>query len=147
MAGIRPIRVFVDSDVIISSLISYSGAAYALLHAAKQTELYVSNFSIKELEKVVSRLKLEQSMLDEVVSSLLVTIRVNQTYQKVGLEYADYVRDPDDAHIVAGAKEAKASFLVSYNVRHFNAEKLREDFQIVLLTPGLYLQYLRSLSP
>ena len=147
MAGIRPIRVFVDSDVIISSLISSSGAAYALLHATKLTELYVSNFSIKELEKVVSRLKLEQSILDEVVSSLLVTIRVNQTYKKVGLEYADYVRDPDDAHIVAGAKLAKASFLVSYNIRHFNAEKLREDFQIVLLTPGLYLQYLRILSP
>jgi len=147
MTTIRPIRVFVDSDVIISSLISNLGASYALLNTIQQTECYVSNFSIKELEEVVARLKLDRDMLDKVIDTKLITVEINQTYKKVKAEYADYVQDPDDAHIVAGAKEAKATFLLSYNVRHFNAEKLRQDFQIVLLTPGLFLQYLRSLSP
>ncbi len=55
------------------------------------------------------------------------------------------VRDTDDAHIAAGAREAKATFLVSYNIRHFEVDRLGQDFQIILLRPGLCLQYLRSL--
>ena len=147
MAIISPMKVFVDSDVIISSLISSSGAAYALLHSAQNTKLYVSNFSINELEKVVDRMKLNRTMLDKVINTQFVKVEINQSYKKIMSEYSGYVRDPDDAHIVAGATKAKASFLLSYNLRHFNAEKLREDFQIILLTPGLFLQYIRSLSP
>ena len=145
MTVARPILVFVDSDVIISSLISKSGAAYALLHNTKQIELYVSNFSILELEQVSKRLGIEVELLNIVIAKRLNSVKVDSSYAKVQREFADYVRDPHDAHIVAGAKEAKAAFLVSYNIRHFVPEKLREDFQLILLTPGLFLQYLRSL--
>lgn len=139
------IRVFVDSDIVISSLISTSGAAHMLLHNTEGVELYVSNFSAEELEKVVNRLKLDSEKLHKVLSGRLSSVKINQPYKKVQEEFVHYVRDIDDAHIVAGAKEAKAAFLVSYNIRHFEAEKLRQDFQIILLTPGLFLQYLRSL--
>lgn len=139
------IKVFIDSDVIISSLISASGAAYALLHDTDAVQLHISNFSTLELEKVVNRLQLDSEKLQAVISARFAIITVSQSYKKVQERYATYVRDIDDAHIVAGAKEAKVTFLVSYNIRHFESEKLRQDFQIILLTPGLFLQYLRSL--
>lgn len=139
------IPVFVDSDVVISSLISTSGAAHALLHNTKEVRLYVSNFSTLELEKVVDRLQLDPEKLQKVIGTRFASVKINQPYKKVQAQFAGYVRDVDDAHIVAGAKEAKAAFLVSYNLRHFEAEKLRQDFQIIVLTPGLFLQYLRSL--
>jgi hypothetical protein len=60
-------------------------------------------------------------------------------------QFTRYVHDIDDAHIVAGAEEAQVTFIVSYSIRDFNADKLNQDFHIVLLTPGLFLQYLRSL--
>ncbi len=145
MATDRPIRVFVDSDVIISSLISESGAAFTLISHTEQVELYISNYSLSELNKVVDRLHLQQEKLQNIIKTRLISVKIGQTYKKVQIQFADYVRDSEDAHVVAGAKEAKVSFLVSYNVRHFNAEKLRQDFQIILLTPGLFLQYLRSL--
>lgn len=145
MATDRPVIVFVDSDVIISSLISKSGAAFALISHTEQIELYISNYSISELHKVVDRLHLQQEELHNIIKARLISVKIDQTYKKAQIQFADYVRDPDDAHVVAGAKEAKASFLVSYNIRHFNAEKLGQDFQIILLTPGLFLQYLRSL--
>jgi predicted nucleic acid-binding protein len=145
MAIAKTIRVFVDSDVIISSLISKSGAAYALLHNTSQIKLHISNFSILELERVVNRLDIELETLNTVIATRLNSVKVNLPYERVQHEFADYVRDPHDAHIVAGAKEAKAAFLVSYNIRHFVPEKLRQDFQIILLTPSLFLQYLRSL--
>jgi putative PIN family toxin of toxin-antitoxin system len=139
-----PIRVFVDSDVIISSLISKTGAAYSLLNDIKQVEFYVSNLSIAELEKVVIRPHLKIEGLHHLIDSRLRTINISSSLKMVKKEYADYVSDENDAHIVAGAKEAQANFLVSYNVRHFKPEKLRQDFQIILLTPGMFLQYLRS---
>ncbi|HUC95678.1 MAG TPA: PIN domain-containing protein [Candidatus Saccharimonadia bacterium] len=141
----KPIRVFVDSDVIISSLISKSGAAFTLLHNTNQIELYISNFSSLELQRVAERLNIKLDVLNTVIDTRLKSVKIDLPYESVQHKFADYVRDPHDAHIVAGAKEAKAAFLVSYNIRHFNAEKLRQDFQIILLTPGLFLQYLRSL--
>jgi len=139
------IRVFVDSDVVISSLISTAGAAYTLLHDTKAVQLHISNFSVLELEKVVNRLQLDSEKLQTVISTRFTTVPISQSYKKVQDQFAIYVRDIDDAHIVAGAKEAKVTFLVSYNIRHFESEKLRQDFRIILLTPGLFLQYLRSL--
>lgn len=143
MAG-KSIRVFVDSDVVISSLLSISGAAYTLLHDTKEVELYISNFSTLELERVADRLQLDTEKLQKVISTRFTSVNINQSYKKAQEQFAHYVRDVDDAHIVAGAKVAKVTFLVSYNIRHFESEKLRRDFKIILLTPGLFLQYLRS---
>lgn len=139
------IRVFIDSDVVVSSLISTSGAAYMLLYNTQEVQLHVSNFSVLELKKVVDRLQLDSEKLQKVISTRLATVTVRQSYKDVQKEFARYVRGVDDAHIVASTKEAKATFLVSYNIRHFESEKLKQDFQIILLTPGLFLQYLRSL--
>jgi predicted nucleic acid-binding protein len=145
MTNPSSIRVFADSDVIISSLLSTSGAAYALLHTTQNIELFVSNFSIIELKRVVDRLNLDQDALHETIGTLFNSVEIGISYKEVQAVFADYTRDADDAHIVAGAKEAKATHLVSYNLRHFEAEKIERDFQITLLTPGLFLQYLRSL--
>lgn len=141
----KSIRAFVDSDVVISSLISTSGAAYTLLHNTEGVELYISNFSVVELEKVVERLQLNSEKLQKVISSRFATATLSQSYEKVQKQFGSYVRDVDDAHIVAGANESKVKFLVSYNIRHFESDKLRQNFQIILLTPGLFLQYLRSI--
>ena len=145
MANLPAIRVFIDSDVIISSLISNLGAAYALLHHKQGLELYISNLSVIELEKVARRLHLDIEDLHKLINNYLAPINIYQSLDVVKQRYARYVHDIDDAHIVAGAKEAKATFIVSYNIRDFKAERLNQDFQIVLLTPGLFLQYLRSL--
>ncbi len=56
------------------------------------------------------------------------------------------VIDPNDAHILAGSKTAKAKFLVSYNIKHFMVDKIAEELKIVVLTPAKFLQYLRSIQ-
>lgn len=76
-------KVFTDSDVIISSLISSSGASHLLLESAESTKFFVSNISTKELKKVI---------------------------------------------------------------RHFKVDKILKDFNIIVTTPGKFLQYLRSQS-
>lgn len=135
-------KVFVDSDVIISSLLSTKGAAYFLLNKQKD-KFTISNFSKKEIRKVADRLEIGQDKLESLTKRLK-TIKLTQDLTKIKRDFKDYTSDVNDAHIVAGAVRAKAKFLLTYNIRHFNRQKISGNFGIIVLTPAQYLQYLRS---
>lgn len=135
-------KVFVDSDVVISSLLSTKGAAHLLLNEQKSVFL-ISNISQKELAKVTQRLKISQRKLQNLIRE---KFKITKITHKIASEFMDYTSDVNDSHIVAGAVNAKAKFLLTYNIRHFNRQKIREDFGIIVLTPAQYLQYLRSLE-
>jgi len=137
--------VFVDSDVVISSLISSTGAAFLLLNQTDDIELYISNISMSELEKVMERLSLDRQTLKKLAKKRFTILQLGKTVGEMKKQFSDYVLDIDDAHIVAGAVRAKVQFLISYNTKHFKSDKLREDFNIILSTPANFLQYLRSL--
>jgi predicted nucleic acid-binding protein len=55
-------RVFIDSDVVISSLLSSTGAAYFLLNQS-EIEPVISSISQKELQIVVKRMGLKEENL------------------------------------------------------------------------------------
>lgn len=134
---------FVDSDVIISSLLSTKGASFFLFNQTK-SQFFISSFSVKELAVVIKRLDIEKHKLDTLIEKRLKTVILKETKQKIEEKYHDYVFDQNDAHVVAGAVAAKVKFLLSYNLRHFKKDKIKEDFKIILLTPASFLQYLRS---
>lgn len=140
----KPHTVFVDSDVVVSSLISQSGAAHFLVNNAR-LNLFISDISFKELEIVVERLGLNRESLEETVKKGFKVIKLRKTLTEVKNIYADYVIDINDTHIVAGAVEAKVKFLISYNLKHFKTDKIKTDFDILLTKPATFLQYLRSL--
>lgn len=138
-------KVFVDSDVIISSLISQKGAAHLLLNKQK-ANFVISNISEAELEKVANRLGINQDKLQALIKKKLKIINLPQEVGRIKKKFRDYTSDPDDAHIVAGAAKAKVKFLLTYNLRHFKRQKISEDLGVTVLTPAQYLQYLRSLE-
>lgn len=132
-------KIFLDSDIIISSLISKTGAAYLLVNQSSETAKFISNLSYRELLIVVKRLSLEVSNLEDCLKNInQVTIKKTSIFEK-------YVFDQFDAHIVAGAEKAKARFLITYNIRHYDAEKIKRDLNILVYSPGQFLQYLRSI--
>lgn len=137
--------VFVDSDVIISSLLSTKGAAYFLLNEQKD-KFTISNISKKELREVADRLGIGQNKLQSLTKERFKSVKLTKDLTKIKGEFKDYTSDPDDAHIVAGAVQARAKFLLTYNIRHFNRQKISDDLGIIVLTPAQYLQYLRSLE-
>ena len=141
-----PHTLFVDSDVVISSLLSSTGAAYLLVHQAEDIKLYISNLSQKELETVVSRLNLPIHELQLLFKNKLDIIHMKQTTQDAKKEYKEYVTDSNDAHIILGAKEAKVRFLITYNLKDFKIEKIKQNFNILVMTPGQFIQYLRSIQ-
>lgn len=135
--------VFVDSDVVVSSLISSKGAAYLLINN-KDLSLYISNISVKELKIVCERLKIDKNDLKNLVSKRFKTVVLKTALSELKRSYQDYVLDENDAHIIAGAKTAKAKFLVTYNLKHYKADKIKADLGILITTPAMLLQYLRS---
>lgn len=139
------IKVFVDTDVVISSLISPQGAAFLLLNQTSELNLYVSSVSAGEIGELTKRLNLNEDKLANLIGKRFSIVQLKKTVEEMKTTFKDYVLDKDDSHIVAGAKEADAQFLISYNTRHFKADKLKEDFNIILTTPANLLQYLRSL--
>lgn len=137
--------VFVDSDVVISSLISNQGAAYLLISQA-DLKLYISNISYKEQLLVAERLELDKVILKNLVANRFTIIKLKTSRQKLKEKYSPYVMDINDAHIVAGAVESKVKYLSTYNLRHFKIDKIKADFNIILTTPAKLLQYLRSVK-
>lgn len=139
------LKVFIDLDVIISSLLSSSGAAYFLLHNTDAIKPCISNLSLQEIRVVVERLSIDSKRLASLLECNIEVVQLQYTKETVKTAYGHYVLDENDAHIVAGAKEAKAKFLVSYNTKDFKVEKIKQDFAVLLITPGHLLQYLRSI--
>lgn len=139
------LRVFVDSDVVISSLISQKGAAHLLLgEKISKVKFYISNFSFKEQKIVVKRLKINQKKFQDLVKKRLTVVRSKTTAGQIKKEYQVYAIDSNDTHIVAGAEKSKAKFLITYSQRHFKEDKIKQDLNILVLTPAQFLQYLRS---
>ncbi|MBU3978319.1 PIN domain-containing protein [Patescibacteria group bacterium] len=140
------IKIFIDTDVIISSLISQSGAAHLLLNQTKNLKLYVSNISIYEIDEVTRRLNLDIKKQKNLIINNFSQVIIKEEIKELKTFFADYVLDSNDAHIVAGAKKSHSQFLISYNTKHFRINKLKENFNIILATPANLLQYLRSIK-
>ncbi len=134
---------FADSDVIISSLLSDRGAAFLLLNQNKNT-FFISSFSVSELKIVVGRLGIEKQKLDDLIKKRLKVLDLKENNKKIKEKYGSYVFDENDAHILAGAVKSEVKFLLTYNLKHFKKEKIKEEFDLLIFTPAEFLQYLRS---
>lgn len=136
--------VFVDSDVIISSLISKTGAAYLLMRDTR-IDRFISDVSFTELKRVADVLDLPQKDLQKLVDAQCQIVKIGEVERDLK-SMTEYTRDTNDAHIVLGAKQAKVKFLVTYNTKHYLIEKIQADLGIIVLTPAFLLQYLRSVN-
>lgn len=136
--------IFVDSDVVISSLISQKGAAYSLIHY-HSVNRFISDISILEMNVVVKELHINKQSFKETIHNYFKIIHLKTSIKEINKIYKTYVYDIDDTHIVAGAKEANVRFLITYNLRDYKINKIKRDLDIIVLTPGMFLQYLRSI--
>ncbi|PIR80306.1 MAG: hypothetical protein COU25_00780 [Candidatus Levybacteria bacterium CG10_big_fil_rev_8_21_14_0_10_35_13] len=137
--------ILVDSDVVISSLLSTTGASYLLLQKKIINSFYISSFSRQELEQVCERLDIKKDKLDSLIQKNLQIVKIDKQIKDIKNKYGKYVYDINDAHILAGAVFSKAGFIVSYNIKDYKIEKIRNDLNIIVFKPSMLIQYLRSL--
>ncbi len=136
------IQVFLDTDIIISALLSSKGASYILINATKVKKI-ISNTIIEEVIEVASR----ENISKVKTNIILAKVKMSSLYlskEKLLKKYSKYVFDEEDSHVVAGAHISKSEFLLTHNMRHYGVAKIRNDLGIKVMKPGEFLQYLRS---
>ena len=139
----KTLNVFVDTDVVISSLISKTGGAYLLLNnTPPDVNFWISNFSEKEIIGTINKLNLSQIDWKNIKNNFKY-IKLDQNIQHIRNKYLNFILDKNDAQIVAGTVISQARYLLTYNLKHYQIEKIKE-LNIIVLTPGQFLQYLRS---
>jgi len=109
-----------------------------------QIKPVTSSISQTELQIVTKRLNLDDSMLQTLIKEHIEVFKVTKELKYVTEEYEKFVTDINDSHIVAGAHAASVKYLITYNLKHFKLDKIKDKLNIILLTPALFLQYLRS---
>ena len=136
------IKVFLDTDILISALLSKTGASSEVLKI-KGFQKIISNTVKSELKEVCARLNISHR---EKLLKNIDCISLNLPKQRIIKNYLEYVFDEKDSHIIAAAVKSKSKFLLSYNIKDYKIDKIRNNFGIIVSKPGNFLQYLRSLG-
>src|SRR3989344_1589659 len=139
------LKVFIDTDVIISSLISETGAASFLISESNVVR-FISNVSKEEAHEVAEKLQLDEAELGKRLNKRFSKILLKESLPDIKRKDEKYVLDIDDAHIVAGAMMEKVRFLITYNIKDYRHDKIKEELGILVMRPAQFLQYLRSLK-
>jgi predicted nucleic acid-binding protein len=69
--------------VIISALLSSSGAAYSLLHNTDAVKLCISNLSLQEIRIVVERLSIDSKKLASLLEGNIEIVQLQYTKETV----------------------------------------------------------------
>ncbi|OGY19300.1 MAG: hypothetical protein A3A65_04225 [Candidatus Chisholmbacteria bacterium RIFCSPLOWO2_01_FULL_49_14] len=138
------IQVFLDTDVVISALLSQTGASYEILNNP-QIIKNISKTVKKEVKEVVKRLNIKSQKV-KVIYTKIKTSSLHLTKKQVLERYGYFVIDEKDSQIVAGAERAKTKFLLTYNLKHYRVDKIKAELGITVVKPGNFLQYLRSIN-
>lgn len=143
--GSRPPRIYFDADALITGAYSPTGGAGALLLAAEKG-LIIAIVSPQVLEETRRNLtkKLPQALPE--LENLLVRVpfeRVGQPSDE-GRRACLHLADAKDAAHVAAAHQARAAYLVTFNLKDYHQEQIRGKVGITVLKPGDLLAELRA---
>ena len=136
------IKVFLDTDVLISALLSQKGASYKLINDTKFKKI-ISKTITEETNEVSRRENINKGAVRAILKKTKIT-SLFLSKEKLLKTYSKYVFDEEDSHVVAGAYISKSNFLLTHNIKHYHVIKIKNDLGIKVMRPGDFLQYLRS---
>lgn len=114
-------RVVVDTNVIISGLLSPEGNPAIVLYLVLGNKTFVPCISkevFSEYKKVLSYGKFKNSLSESRRQKLLKQFKQASSFIVI-LENHQTLVDPDDTKFLACAAEAGADFLITGNLKHF----------------------------
>lgn len=140
------LRVVLDTNIIVSGIISSSGNPRRILQAWRQKEftLLSSEAVIQEVTKVFHYPHLSETyQISESDVQIVVQSLVNDAELLEDLYEVERSRDPDDNVLLACALEGKADYLVSgdsdlLSIKYYHGTQIR--------TPKQFLEILERLN-
>ena len=135
--------VIVDTNVVVAAQRSRRGASNELLQRLNDPRitLHVSNTLLFEFDEVLHR---EQSVLgltEQQITHLLDGFCRVGVKHHVSFLWRSAARDPDDDFLLDLAVAARATHIVTHNVRDLAAAR---HFGINVVTPAQFLDILRT---
>jgi putative PIN family toxin of toxin-antitoxin system len=135
---VKPIKVVIDTNVLVAAFRSKRGAANRLLMDIddQRFEIAVSAPLLFEYEEVLKRPEMSMFISHEDVDSAIDNIySVSHSYEIFFL-WRILATDPDDAFILELAVRAGAEYIITYNPKDFASAS---DFGIKLISPRDFL--------
>ncbi|MFQ6134100.1 MAG: putative toxin-antitoxin system toxin component, PIN family [Armatimonadota bacterium] len=144
--GSRPIRVFLDANVIISAAASprpLESAAVAVLDVCARglAQAHLSRQVLSEVERTVSGKRPEQmGKLGELLAAVSPVVLPDPPESAVAR--MRQVINRKDAPILAAAVEADVDFLVTRDLRHFHRAEVSDAVTCRIVDPAQFLRVL-----
>ncbi len=143
---VRSWRVFLDSSVLISGVISQTGASSAILDLGEAGEIIIilSKGVLVETDRVFER-KFPHLIEEfrKFIKNLSPIIIEDASSSEI--HEAEKVIDKGDAPILAAAQKENIHYLVSLDIKHFHTPKARQYLKSPVVTPAQFLTEFRNI--
>jgi len=116
------LTIFLDASVILSGLASPAGGSGKLLQASRQQKLKLltTPLVIEEVARHIEKLHIAPGQLHRLLSDKIVRI-IPDPNEGTIQKFRRITKDPDDAHVLAGAALSGADLLISLDKKHILA--------------------------
>jgi putative PIN family toxin of toxin-antitoxin system len=140
-----PWRVFLDTNVLISGVLSRTGASAAILDLGEAEEIVIV-VSEQVLVEADRTFLVKFSHLIERYRTFIKNLAplLLEDPSRAAVKEAATAIDPDDASILAAAKQGRVDFLVTLDTRHFLTSSVRAYFAAPIVTPSEFLTAFRG---
>ena len=132
-------KIVIDTNILISALISRRGAAFKLLSliGKQYFDFALSVPLIIEYEDVVKRKNSKVMVSQEAIDHILDRMCYHADLREIFYLWRPYLTDPKDDLVLELAVEANCSYIITYNIKDF---KNIDKFALEAITPKLFLQ-------
>lgn len=137
-----PASIVLDRSVLIAGLRSGEGASHEVLRRLGGTdfEVSISVPLVLEYEAVAKRQARELGLTFADVDDFLDYICSVADHRAIFYLWRPFLPDPTDDLLLELAVEARADYIVTHNLRHFNGAN---QFGVTPISPGDFLRRLR----
>ena len=121
------LTIFLDASVILSGLASPCGGSGKLFVAANRKKLIVLTTPrvIEEVDRHLDKLHIAPDQLHRLLSDKIVRLVADPNEETIK-KFRRIIKDPDDAHVLAGAVMSGADLLLSLDKKHILAPNVEK---------------------
>lgn len=134
----KPVKVVIDTNVLVSALRSKQGASHKLLISLVNSE-YQLNISVPlfiEYESVTKRVGMVSGLTDNDINAVLDYLLKKSSIREILYLWRPCLKDPKDDLVLEVAAESQSEYIITFNKKDF---KGIDKFGLKAVTPQEFM--------
>ncbi|MBA1446705.1 MAG: putative toxin-antitoxin system toxin component, PIN family [Gammaproteobacteria bacterium] len=134
----KPVKVVIDTNVLVSALRSKQGASHKLLISLVNSE-YRPNISVPlfiEYESVTKRAGMVSSLTDNDINAVLDYLLKKSSIREIFYLWRPCLKDPKDDLVLEVVVESQSEYIITFNKKDF---KGIDKFGLKAVTPQEFM--------